>query len=568
MASNGEGASFHRPPSFNGEEYAYWKTRMTIFIQSIDLDLWDIIESGPLVPEYLVGEEIKSKPRSLWTDNEKKQVQLDFNAKNILISALGKDEFYRVSQCKSSKEIWETLQVTHEGTNEVKRARLNTLLREYELFSMRQNESIDDVQKRFTHIVNHLGDLGKSLTNDETTNKVLRCLDKSWQPKVTAISEAKDLSEVTLATLFGKLKEHELELERLNKPEEASNKKKSLALKVSSSKAKHQEQSDDDECSSESSDDEEHINMLARNFGKFMKKNNFKRFKGKPKYRRSNNSEPSNEKVKCFEYGKAGHFRNECPELKEKEEKPSKSYKKKAYIGWDNSSDSESDVKANLCLTASHHSDNEVNSLSDDECENMSYDELHETCLELFENLQKVNKQLSDKKKDIKMKEKLNVDLSNMLDSFKIDNERLEKVNSALEEELNALAKRFDKHLAEYKKLDEMFSKYIASTKDLDKLLESQIPPNVKSGLGFRSKNNYNSVKNYSVIQDRKIKFVPKTKNSYACYHCHMSGHKMHNCFIKSRGMPRGSYVWVEKGKIPRTNPQGPKINWVPQPLH
>jgi len=47
------------------------------------------------------------------------------------------------------------LEVTHEGTNEVKRARKNTLIQEYEMFRMKSGESICDVQKRFTHIVNN-----------------------------------------------------------------------------------------------------------------------------------------------------------------------------------------------------------------------------------------------------------------------------------------------------------------------------------------------------------------------------------------------------------------------------
>jgi len=35
--------------------------------------------------------------------------QYDCNAKNILSSSLNMDEFFRVSQCKSAKEMWEVL---------------------------------------------------------------------------------------------------------------------------------------------------------------------------------------------------------------------------------------------------------------------------------------------------------------------------------------------------------------------------------------------------------------------------------------------------------------------------
>jgi len=58
--------------------------------------------------------------------------------------------------------MWEILWVTHEGTDDVKRARKNSLIQEHEIFRMQQGETIYDVQKRFTHIVNHLSGLGKN----------------------------------------------------------------------------------------------------------------------------------------------------------------------------------------------------------------------------------------------------------------------------------------------------------------------------------------------------------------------------------------------------------------------
>jgi len=46
------------------------------------------------------------------------------------------------------------MEVTHEGTNDVMRARTHTLIQEYEMFRMLKGESIAEVQKRFTHIIN------------------------------------------------------------------------------------------------------------------------------------------------------------------------------------------------------------------------------------------------------------------------------------------------------------------------------------------------------------------------------------------------------------------------------
>ena len=93
------------------------------------------------------------KPREEWDDDERRRVQYNLKAKNIITFALVMDEYFRVLNCKNEKEMWDTLQVTHEGITDVKRSRINTLTHEYELYKMNQNETIQDMQKRFTHIV-------------------------------------------------------------------------------------------------------------------------------------------------------------------------------------------------------------------------------------------------------------------------------------------------------------------------------------------------------------------------------------------------------------------------------
>jgi len=95
--------------------------------------------------------------------------------------------------------MWDTLLVTHEGTNEVKRARKHIVIQEYEMFRMLKGETIAKVQKRFTHIINHLMSLDKTFEKEELNIKILKFLDRAWQPKVTAISESKDLTSFSIA---------------------------------------------------------------------------------------------------------------------------------------------------------------------------------------------------------------------------------------------------------------------------------------------------------------------------------------------------------------------------------
>lgn len=115
---------------------------------------------------------------------------------------------------------------------EVIRLRLNTLTYEYELFIMKPKENIYDMQSWFTHIVSHMKNLGKTFQNEDLVVKILRSLNRIRQPKVIAISKYRDLSTMDMATLFGKLEEHDMDLKRLVNDKDGDKKKKGLPLKV------------------------------------------------------------------------------------------------------------------------------------------------------------------------------------------------------------------------------------------------------------------------------------------------------------------------------------------------
>ena len=203
MAYSGmqEGHSIARPPLFNGSDYTYWKTRMRIFLISMDFELWSIVENGF---------QKSSLPMSEWNESEKKVFALNAKAMNALFCALDKNEFNRVSMCDSAFDIWRTLEVTHEGTSRVKESKINILVHSYELFRMKPSESIGDMYTRFTDVINGLKALGKDFTNFELVTKILRSLPKSWDPKVTAIQEAKDLKAFPLEELIWSLMTYEM----------------------------------------------------------------------------------------------------------------------------------------------------------------------------------------------------------------------------------------------------------------------------------------------------------------------------------------------------------------------
>ena len=150
---------------------------MRVFLISLNLDLWNIVENGFQLP---------SKPMNEWSDLENKYFSLNAKAMNALFCALDKNEFNRVFLCETAFNIWRTLEITHEGTSRVKDSKVNILLHDFELFQMKSSETIGDMYTRFTDVVNGLRALGKCFSNSELVNKILHSLSRKWDSKVTA----------------------------------------------------------------------------------------------------------------------------------------------------------------------------------------------------------------------------------------------------------------------------------------------------------------------------------------------------------------------------------------------
>ena len=167
---------------------------MNNFIQVVDIDCWRIILRGPAIPTKKNVEKIEVPIlESEYSEAHWKLVQLNAKALNMLHCALDVNEYNRISTCTSAKQVWDKLEVTYEGTNQVKESKINPLWREYELFSMKLDETISSMNTRFSEIVNSLKNLGRNLTDEEMVKKILRSLPEKWETKVTVLCEAKDL---------------------------------------------------------------------------------------------------------------------------------------------------------------------------------------------------------------------------------------------------------------------------------------------------------------------------------------------------------------------------------------
>ncbi|GAV62604.1 zf-CCHC domain-containing protein/UBN2 domain-containing protein [Cephalotus follicularis] len=493
---------------------------MTIFLQSLDYQLWHIIVNGPRMPTRTIEGVVSPKPENEYNDNDFRMLQLNSKAKHVLFCAVGPNEFNRISSCDSAKEMWDLLEVTYEGTNQVKESKISMLVHEYELFVMHNDESISDMFTRFTTIINSLKNLGKSYSNQELVRKILRFLPKSWTPKVTAIEEAKDLSTLPLEQLLGSLMTHETTMKNHEHVEVKKN--KSITLKASKEESESDEDGD--------------VALITSQFKKFLESQ-----KGKKAVKKFPHNVESSKKEEptCYECKKSGHFKNECPNLKKKEKFIKEhSKKKKAMVAtWDDSDSSSSEEESdeevvNFALmameedTSVDESKNEVN---------FTFDELQNA----YENLFKEYECVCLKNKALK---KNAISMSNEIENLKKENSKYINEIDSLQSKNNFYMNEIDilnvssklsidfmneneKLKIEIDALKKSFSIFSNSSAKLDNLLGLQRCVFDKAGLGFEEMKNVKHFKNF---------FVKKNEPKICCNYCGRGGHISTSWFFRN----------------------------------
>ena len=113
------------------------------------------------------------KPMSEWSIEDKRRNQLDYLARDILISTLEPEVLKAVRHCQSAKEIWEFLRDLCTETDQITRNKLQMLVDRYESFKMQDGEKVKDMESRFNSIIAEMATLGKKYPVAEMNSKVL-----------------------------------------------------------------------------------------------------------------------------------------------------------------------------------------------------------------------------------------------------------------------------------------------------------------------------------------------------------------------------------------------------------
>jgi hypothetical protein len=99
-----------------------------------------------------------------------------------------------------------------EGSSEIKSSRRDTHNSQYQTFSQKPRESLDDCFARFESIVSSFRSCDPlDYSENERAKQLLYSLDDSvWGMKITTLEESADFATLDIEKLFGKLKSHEL----------------------------------------------------------------------------------------------------------------------------------------------------------------------------------------------------------------------------------------------------------------------------------------------------------------------------------------------------------------------
>ena len=172
---------------------------MQYFLKMQSENVWNTVEFGWSPPKVLDREGRPTnviKPKLEWDRSEN-----NARAMYSIFNAISTDEFRGIATCTSTKEAWDILQVTHEGTNIVKVSKLQMLTSRFKTIKMEDLENFGEFHEKLMDILNSSFNIGEPIPNSKVVRKILRSLPKIFRAKVTTIEESKDVDSLKVDDL-------------------------------------------------------------------------------------------------------------------------------------------------------------------------------------------------------------------------------------------------------------------------------------------------------------------------------------------------------------------------------
>jgi hypothetical protein len=112
------------------------------------------------------------------TQGELIRYEKNYKALNLITTALGRNVYDRVSHLETTHDVWFKLCNTYNGSSEIKSSHRDTYSRQYQTFSQKPVESLDDYFAMFESIVSSLRSYGPlAYSDNECAKQLLYALD-------------------------------------------------------------------------------------------------------------------------------------------------------------------------------------------------------------------------------------------------------------------------------------------------------------------------------------------------------------------------------------------------------
>jgi hypothetical protein len=104
----------------------------------------------------------------------------NYKALTLITTALGRNVYDRVAHLETTHDVWLKLCNTYEGSSEIKFSRRDTYSKQYQSFSQKLGESLDDYFARFESIVSSLHSCDPlAYSDNERAKQLLYALNDS-----------------------------------------------------------------------------------------------------------------------------------------------------------------------------------------------------------------------------------------------------------------------------------------------------------------------------------------------------------------------------------------------------
>jgi hypothetical protein len=153
---------------FNDEDFGYWRNRTHNYLLSQGRAIWKIVQEAYVIPDTL----------DHVTQGELQRYENNYNTLNLITTALGRNVYDRVAHLETTHDVWLKLCNTYEGSSEIKSSHRDTYNKQYQIFSQKPRESLDDCFARFESIVSSLCSCGPlAYSDNERAKQLLYALD-------------------------------------------------------------------------------------------------------------------------------------------------------------------------------------------------------------------------------------------------------------------------------------------------------------------------------------------------------------------------------------------------------